>query len=202
MQTEVIRNKTQQKSIPRLTIHTLGLGRGLLSSLIQRPNTTVIAGVRNLSSESTTSLSTLPTGTGSKIITVKIDSTIPSSATDAINELTNTHSISALDVVIANAGISNYYGPAVSTPLAEAREHLEVNVIGTLALFQATWPLLEKAKKPIFVALSTGLASITDMGSMPVQATAYGMSKAALNYMVRKIHFENEALISFVISPG
>jgi len=180
----------------------LGLGRGVLEVLIQRPNTTVIAGVRNISDESSTSLSTLPTGAGSKVIAVRIDSTIPSSATDAIKELTSTHSITTLDVVIANAGISKYYGLAASTPLSELRDHLEVNTIGVLALFQATWPLLEKAKKPIFVALSTGLASITDMESMPVPATAYGASKVALNYVVRKIHFENEALISFVISPG
>jgi len=79
---------------------------------------------------------------------------------------------------------------------------MEVNTIGVLALFQASWPLLQKSKQPIFMALSSGVGSIGDMGSIPLLATAYGASKAALNYIVRKIHYENEALIAFVISPG
>lgn len=40
------------------------------------------------------------------------------------------------------------------------------------------------------------------MGDIPVPATPYGMSKVALNYMVRKIHFENEKLTAFVLTPG
>jgi norsolorinic acid ketoreductase len=54
----------------------------------------------------------------------------------------------------------------------------------------------------MFVALSTGIGSIGGMGSLPVPAMAYGVSKCALNYIVRKIHFENEKLIAWVLSPG
>jgi NAD(P)-dependent dehydrogenase (short-subunit alcohol dehydrogenase family) len=39
-----------------------------------------------------------------------------------------------------------------------------------------------------------------DFGQLPV--TAYGSSKAAVNYIVRKIHFENPDLIAFPIHPG
>ena len=105
-------------------------------------------------------------------------------------------------MVIANAGITDYYGKAVDTPLSEVRSHFEVNAIGVLTLFQATLPLLLKSPKPIFVALSTGISSIGAMGDIPIPATAYGMSKVALNYMIRKIHFENERLTAFVLSPG
>jgi norsolorinic acid ketoreductase len=121
---------------------------------------------------------------------------------DVIKSIETEHHITKIDVVIANAGISNYYGPAADTPLAEVREHFEINTIGSLALFQVTWPLLQKATKPIFVVLTTGLASIGDMGELPVQVTAYGASKTAINYIVRKIHFENPNLIAFPISPG
>ena len=48
----------------------------------------------------------------------------------------------------------------------------------------------------------SGIASITDMEQLPIKSTAYGMSKAAVNYMVRKLHFENPGLVAFVISPG
>lgn len=40
------------------------------------------------------------------------------------------------------------------------------------------------------------------MGDIPVPATAYGISKVAVHYMLRKIHFENEKLIAFTLSPG
>jgi norsolorinic acid ketoreductase len=44
------------------------------------------------------------------------------------------------------------------------------------------------------MALSTGVASIGDMESLPLPATAYGMSNVAVNYIVREIHFENPEL--------
>jgi norsolorinic acid ketoreductase len=104
--------------------------------------------------------------------------------------------------VIASAGISKYYGLASVTPIEEVKEHFEVNTIGPLILFQATYPLLTGSSRPIFVALSTGIGSIGEMGNLPLPATAYGISKVALNYLVRKIHFENPEITAFVISPG
>lgn len=187
---------------PRLLTILSGLGRALLEKLIQRPNTTVIAGVRNLNDSSSAELKSLSTTSGSKVITVVISSTVPSSAKEAVETLQSQYKITKLDVVIANAGISKYYGTAEVTPLDEVREHFEVNTIGVLGLFQATFPMLKLSSSPIFVALSTGLASITNMGDIPLAGTAYGISKVGLNYLVRKIHFENPSLISFVISPG
>jgi len=179
-----------------------GLGRGLLEALIQRSNTTIIAGVRKLTDPTVKSLESLQTGSGSKIIPVVINSTDDSSAQKAIELIKTQHGITKLDIVIANAGISKYYGIAAITPISEVRDHFEVNIVGTIVLFQATWPLLKLSSNPMFVALSTGAASIGDMDTIPIPATAYGMSKVALNYMVRKIHFENPELIAFPISPG
>jgi norsolorinic acid ketoreductase len=167
-----------------------------------RPDTTVIAGVRDLESASSKAINSLPTGQNSRVIVVHIDNLSESSAKDSIKVLESKHGIAKLDVVIANAGITNFYGPAIDTPLSEVRNHFEVNTIGALALFQATWPLLQAAPKPKFVVITTGLASIGDMGSMPMPVTAYGASKAAVNYIARKIHFENPNLIAFPISPG
>jgi norsolorinic acid ketoreductase len=179
-----------------------GIGRGLLESLLMRPNTTVIAGVRDVESASSKAITSLPTAQNSRAIVVHIDNLSENSAKDSVKELQSNHGITKLDVVIANAGITNFYGPAISTPLSEVRSHFEVNTVGSLSLFQATWPLLEAAPSPKFVAVTTGLASIGDMESMPMPVTAYGASKAALNYLTRKIHFENPSLIAFPISPG
>lgn len=118
-------------------------------------------------------------------------------------DLKDAHGITSLDIVIANAGISNYYGPLTTTPLEEFRSHYEVNTIGVVTLFQATWPLLQKSSvAPKFVALSTAVASMGDMASLPLESSAYGASKAAVNYITRKAHFENPGLIIFPISPG
>ena len=179
-----------------------GIGLGLTTSLLARSNVLVIAAVRDPSASSSKALSSLPIGPSSKLIVVKVDAAAPTAACDAETTLHTQHGISKLDVVIANAGISKYYGPAATTPLSEVRDHYEVNVSGPLAIFQATWPLLEKSEAPIYVAVSTGAASIGDMGDIPFPLTAYGASKAALNFIVRKIHFENEKLIAFPISPG
>lgn len=110
-----------------------------------------------------------------------------------------------IHIKIANdmlSGIGKYYGAATETPVSEVREHFEINTVAPLVLFQATHKLLAKSSKPIFLAVSTGVSTITDMHKFPLPVTAYGSSKAALNYIVRKIHFENEQLISFVINPG
>lgn len=139
---------------------------------------------------------------GSRIIPIEISSTDDLSPSQAVQTLQSAYETTYIDVVIANAGISNYYGKASETPLSEMRSHFEVNTIGTLTLYQATVPLLLRSPKPIFVALSTGVASIGAMGELPIPATAYGISKVALHYMVRKIHFENEKLIAFLLSPG
>lgn len=169
---------------------------------MKRPDTTVIAGVRNPADASSKSLETISTGSGSKVITVTIDSSDEASAKKAVETLQSQHGIDKLDIVIANAGISKYYGNADITPISEVREHFEINAIGALVLFQATVPLLRKSSAPMFVGLSTGVASIGDMGGIPLPATAYGISKVALNYLLRKIHFENPDITAFAMSPG
>lgn len=105
--------------------------------------------------------------------------------------------------MIANAGISAYFGKATETPAEQMRDHFSVNTIGSLLLFQATASLLSLAERPKFVAISSGAGSIGGMEALKdVQNTAYGASKAALNFVVRRIHFENPSLIAFCVNPG
>ena len=59
-----------------------GIGKGLLETLILRPQTTAVAAVRNVESSKKT-LSSIPIGTGSKILVVKLDCTSATDATDA-----------------------------------------------------------------------------------------------------------------------
>ena len=162
----------------------------------------VIAGLRDPTSSSSRGLNDLPHGKGSRVILVKVDSTCDTDALDAIKVLKSEHQIMKLDVVIANAGISNYFGKATVTPAEEMLSHFKINTVAPLLLFQATIPLLNNAPTPKFITITSGAGSIGNMGNLPVENTAYGSSKAAVNFVTRKIHFENPNLIAFPIQPG
>ena len=138
-------------------------------------------------------------------MTAAISSTDPGTPVSAIAELKSKHSITTLDTVYANAGISKIYPLASEAKLDDLREHFEVNTLGPLILFQATFPLLLASKHPAgpkFVVMSSSGGSIAGMEQAPMPNSAYGMSKAALNYLVRKVHFENEGLVAFAVHPG
>ncbi|KAF8962502.1 hypothetical protein BDZ97DRAFT_2076449 [Flammula alnicola] len=91
-----------------------------------------------------------------------------------------------VDVVLANAGISNYLGSAAENPVEILREHFEVNVTGMLILFQAVYDLLRASASPKFVPITSGAASLTAYINLPAGYTAYGVSKAGLNWLSRK----------------
>ncbi|RFU27136.1 hypothetical protein B7463_g9205, partial [Scytalidium lignicola] len=178
-----------------------GIGQGLLEAYVLSPNTTVIAAVRDVVN-SEKSLSSVELGTGSKIIIMKIDSASKSDTTDAVEELKTKHGIDSLDIVIANAGISNCMATVLQSPPEQFFEHFAVNTIGPVSLFQATWPLLDHVESPKFVVVSSKFGSIGLMDYLPFPNVAYGASKAALNFIARKSHFEHEKLLVVPISPG
>ena len=71
----------------------------------------------------------------------------------------------------------------------------QINVVGTLILFQAAYPLLKTStSSPKFIPMSSGGGSNTEGTPVPAGLLAYGSSKAALNYLARKLHFEHEEL--------
>ncbi|KAL2851117.1 hypothetical protein BJY01DRAFT_260924 [Aspergillus pseudoustus] len=179
-----------------------GIGRGFVSALLTHPNTTVIAAVRSPEAASSTSLTTLPRGPNSTLITVKIDSKSTTDAATAIATLQSTYGISHIDIVLANAGISSDYSLVREVPLDTVKEHVTVNAYGPLTLFQAVYPLLTKSRKPVFVGLGSAMGTIGAMEQRPFPSTAYGPSKAMLHWIVRKIHFEEEGIVSFVADPG
>ncbi|KAM0330564.1 hypothetical protein ACHAQA_003511 [Verticillium albo-atrum] len=184
-----------------------GIGKGFVESLLQRPSTTVIAAVRDPGNDSSKALASLPKAPKSKIILVKLDSASESDAAIAVAQLEKDHAITALDVVIANAGIGHSGAPIISTSIQATTEHFAVNAIGPLTLFQATAPLLRASKtgNPKFIAISTLIGSIGSMEALaafPPTTSPYGASKAALNWIIRRLHFEEPWLTSFVFHPG
>ncbi|KAF4614301.1 hypothetical protein G7Y89_g15434 [Cudoniella acicularis] len=180
-----------------------GIGKALLEVFVARPQTTVIAAVRDVASSQKT-LSSVAVGEGSKVIVVKIDSTSESDPADAVAELKSKYNISKVDVLISNAGVMNTKAilPVIETPLHFVREHFEVNTIGPIALIQAFIPLLKASSSPKFLVITSTIGSMGLMKEYPVPFFAYGLSKAAANYFVVKMHYENEWLTTIAYNPG
>ncbi|KAJ9608748.1 hypothetical protein H2200_006519 [Cladophialophora chaetospira] len=180
-----------------------GIGLELLRLYLSQAGNTVISAVRDPTHSSTQAIQALPTAEKTRHIVVGIDSASPSTADAAIKELKSRYNITSIDTVIANAGIGESWVPARETSIEAADLHFAVNAVGPLALFRAVRPLLlASSSTPRFVVISTVLGSIGDQGNRPIPDTAYGMSKAAVNFLVGKIHHEEENLVTFPIHPG
>ncbi|ROV87035.1 hypothetical protein VSDG_10023 [Cytospora chrysosperma] len=184
-----------------------GIGRGLAETFLSRPNHTVIGAVRDFKSPTAESLKAFKAAEGSSVILVKIEGVSETDADETVKVLAAEHGIHSLDIVIANAGIANVWTRVEGIDIKDMREFFEVNTYPVVRLLKAVYPLLKKTSdeggQPIFVAVSTEAASIQDLEkNTPYLLGAYGASKVAVNYIVRRAHFENEWLTAFVVNPG
>lgn len=116
--------------------------------------------------------------------------------------------IKSIDVLVCSAGHVSSLVPVLDITPEDSRKHFEINTIGNITTFQAFWPFMKKsptemeANAPKFISISSSLGSIGDID--PVPAGAYGASKAALNWITKRLHFELEqdGLVSVAIHPG
>ncbi|KII91175.1 hypothetical protein PLICRDRAFT_696290 [Plicaturopsis crispa FD-325 SS-3] len=175
-----------------------GIGLGLVTVLARRDDVIVFAGARNPATAE--SLQALVKQYPGKVHIVKLTSGDKAENEAAVKYIQTT--AGHLDVVVANAGVGEYLGPVHETPAQELRDHYEVNVIGTVVLYQAVYPLLKANPSPKFVGISSIGGSITLGPTFPFGLFAYGSTKASLNWLTRKIHSENENFISFSLHPG
>ncbi|KAJ7101463.1 hypothetical protein B0H15DRAFT_919792 [Mycena belliarum] len=173
-----------------------GLGFGVAASLAARPNTIVFAGARDPATKALTELAAKYLN----VHPVKLTAGDKADNEAAIAEIKKT--AGRLDVLVANAGISNYFGPLTTTPVSEMRDHWEVNTLGLVVIFQAAHELLlaSPTGAPILAYISTAMGSIGNFynGS----ASPYGSSKAAANFIVKVLDAEHPALIAMAIHPG
>ncbi|KAI9733533.1 MAG: hypothetical protein M1834_003133 [Cirrosporium novae-zelandiae] len=126
-------------------------------------------------------------------------------AISAFAALSSTHpEVTHIDVVIANAGTSSPRVPILDVTPDRLLGSLAVNSLAPLLLFQAAWPLLQKADNPKFVAIGSIVGSVVGVEETGGWAdAAYGTSKAAGNYLVRKLGKEmEEAVAVCVVHPG
>jgi norsolorinic acid ketoreductase len=180
----------------------IGIGKELAKQHLAKPKTTVIVTVRSPKDVSALQNSEFAVADGSKLIVVTYDSSQPETAKSFVSELERKHDISSIDTVIGNAGIGSGWVSVAESNVAEAIQHLNINAAGPLGSYLAVRPLLLKASEPRFVVISSELGSIGMQAERKIPDCVYGMSKAAVNFLVNKIHNEEEKLIAFPIHPG
>ncbi|ORY15317.1 hypothetical protein BCR34DRAFT_622950 [Clohesyomyces aquaticus] len=179
-----------------------GIGLELVKRFLAQPNTTVIAANRDPNHPSSKASADLPKGSGSKLIIVKCDAAIQADAFSAIKELETQHGISHLDIVVANAGFQSGFPMIKDVKRDDVIKHLDVNVFGVIAMYQATRELLMKSPegKPIFAPVGSAAASLSKQPNIP--NGAYGASKGLLNWYGVRINAEDEWLNTIILDPG
>ena len=189
-----------------------GVGRALGATFLQRSQTSVFALVRNPKNDTSQSLSSLPKGEGSSILTIEYDAGDPQAALHAIDILNTHHNIKSLDIVIANAGALSYWGKGADCPPEELLDNFKVNTISQVTLYQATLPLLKAShsagRSSKFIAISSEVGSIASMkaraassGSV-MKALPYGVAKCALNYAMTILADEIKEVVVQILTPG
>jgi len=174
------------------TVLITGANRGIgakLTELYLQRGYTVVAAVRDPATMKP----------AKDVVVVKLDASSTTDAKEAVEELKTKYGVTSLDIVIANAAI--HFAPETFKELsiADWQKTMEVNVRGPLILFQAVVDLLPPNKGK-FVVISSGRGTI---GQEHIKGEgAYGQSKAAVNYMVAKLHYEHPELVVLAISPG
>lgn len=113
---------------------------------------------------------------------------------------------------IASFNSPSAFADVKDMDIAALREVSNVETFSFVSLLKATHPLLEASAEknksagavaPKLLALTSNGAQIIDMDpTIPAKIGVYGASKAALNCLVRRIHFENPWLTAWVMNPG
>ncbi|ODV97880.1 hypothetical protein PACTADRAFT_374 [Pachysolen tannophilus NRRL Y-2460] len=181
-----------------LTGGNRGIGYQFVEQLSDDASNIVITTVRSLErSEKLIELS--KSRKNIRIITLDI------SDEASINEIPSKlkeNNVDVIDVFISNAGISDSYWTVENAPRKVWLEHYITNSLGPILVYQKLHDFILNSKVKKLVFISSEVGSIGKF--LPVSVSAYGQSKAALDYTVKEISFElaRENAIVFAFSPG
>ncbi|THV50332.1 hypothetical protein BGAL_0155g00190 [Botrytis galanthina] len=197
----------------------IGIGLELIRTLLQRENTLVIATKRALSTDSS-ELEGFSRVQGSRLVVVILASDIgdgtekekENTLDDLVGRLRN-EGVERIDTLILNAGAATSFESVEETSVQELQAHFQINTVWPIRIYQVLRPLLmassvsgegrEKRIQKKVVYVSSYLGSIGGMEDETL-SLAYGISKAAGNYFVRKLHFEEEGrgVVCVAVHPG
>lgn len=175
-----------------------GIGFQFVKLLSSNPENTVIASARDPAKA--TELQALA-DSQKNVKIVKLDVSDKASV-DALDAQLEDVAKDGIDVLIANAGISQSVLPAIDTAEEVYLRHYRTNVLGPIFLTKALYPYLKLKETKHLTYVSSLAGSIG--GFIPFTSSAYGQSKAALNYSIKEISFElgAEGFTAVAMQPG
>jgi NAD(P)-dependent dehydrogenase (short-subunit alcohol dehydrogenase family) len=174
-----------------------GIGLHFVQKLSVRPNVQVITTARN--PENSPDLQAW-IKEHSNVHVIKYDAAVREDAVEVAKQVEKLND--GIDVFIANAAIAENPQSVLDTPDDLWLRHYSINVLGPIYLFRALHSFMTKRDTRQVVFLSTIAASI---GAFPgLSISAYGQSKAALNYTVKELSVElaNEGFTLISLHPG
>lgn len=137
----------------------------------------------------------------SNISIVTLDISIESSI-DGLDEKLAQFAPNGIDTFISNAGIANSYKTAIETDSKTWKSHWNTNSLGPILTMQAVYKHLLKrqTRQAVFISSLTGSIG----GFLNQTYSAYGASKAALNYIVKELSYElqPQGFVVVAVHPG
>ncbi|OUL20951.1 short-chain dehydrogenase [Nostoc sp. T09] len=189
-----------EKQIPSLAIVT-GANRGIgleVTRQLAHQNITVILGARDL--EKGKAAAEILANEGFEVLPRWLDVTNQQSIDRLATEVKE--KFGRLDILVNNAGILyDTWQQAIDANLDTVRAALETNTFGPWRMCQAFIPLLRQSQRGRIVNVSSGAGALTSMSS---GIPAYGVSKAALNALTRKLADElrETGILINAVCPG
>lgn len=123
---------------------------------------------------------------------ITLDVTSPLEAIKKDVEVLDKIAPNGVDVVLQNAGV--YFineGTLATVPISNYADHLTINTLGTIKVYQALFPYWSKKHEGVtkkFVFVSSVAAQ---MKENPFITFGYGVSKAAINNFTTEVAMEN-----------
>ena len=151
-----------------------GVGGALVKALLDKGVAKIYAAAR-----STASVAELVQQHAGRVVTLKLDITDTFSVAAAAEQCPD------VDLLINNAGVNRCEGLMGATGMDSAREEMEVNYFGTLAMCRAFAPILASRGNGAIV----NVCSIIGLVNLPVNGT-YCASKAAGHSLLQGVRAE------------
>ncbi|CAI4044233.1 hypothetical protein SUVZ_01G0810 [Saccharomyces uvarum] len=165
-----------------------GIGFNLVKTLSASTDNVVIASFRGLPSLPKNKQLEDLRKSRNNIHVVQLDVTEDESINRIADEIRKTPSFEGIDVFIASSGISDSYYEVLKAPKKVWLDHYTTNSLGPILTLQKVYPLLllKKTRKLFFISSLAGSIA----AYIPISVSAYGQSKAALNFAIKELSFE------------